>query len=113
MLKLVTRIGIASGESVGISKVAMCLEAGDADSCQQVESILRGIQAMGSLQREKQPDIAKLANAVTFARDSNKLKVVFQMDTQELIAMGKNMENKRKDFRKHRWNRKRDGDSDE
>tara|TARA_Y100000588_G_scaffold126259_1_gene138330 strand:- start:69 stop:1037 length:969 start_codon:yes stop_codon:yes gene_type:complete len=113
MLKMVTRLGIASGESVGISKVAIFLEASDADACQQVESILRGIQAMGSLQREKQPDIAKLANAVTFDRDSNKLKVVFQMDTQELIAIGKNMENQKKDFRKRRWDRKRGENPDE
>jgi len=106
MLKMASRSGFAVGESLGISKASMFLEAKDADSCQQIESIIRGILALGSLQRDKQPDVAKLTNAFIVERNDNLLKVSFRMDTQELIAIGDNMREQRKGS-KHRWHEKR------
>ena len=106
MLKMASSTGIAVGESLGIVKAAMFLEAVDADSCQQIESIVRGIMALGSLQRDKQPDLAKLSNAFNVERKENLLKVVFRMDTQDLIQIGENMEKQHRESR-HRWHEKK------
>ncbi|MBP8606200.1 MAG: hypothetical protein KBI46_10235 [Phycisphaerae bacterium] len=82
-------MAVVAGESSGIMKLQIRLDAASAEAAGQIETIVRGIMAFGLLQQDKNPKLAPLMNAVTLTRQDNRLELVFQYSSAELFEMAK------------------------
>ena len=98
LLKTISSMGMAIGEEGGLFMSAFGLSASTEESAAQVENLVRGMVALGSLSATEKPELAKLANAVKISRDGKFVAIQFEMESQEMIGL---METSSK--RKNKW----------
>ena len=98
LLKTISSMGMAIGEEGGLFMSAFGLSASTEESAAQVENLVRGMVALGSLSATERPELAKLANAVKISRDGKFVAIQFEMESQEMIGL---METSSK--RKNKW----------
>lgn len=70
-------------------KLQVNLKATNAEAAAPIEQLLRGFQAMGVLQAQKNPELAKLAQALNITRNNAELAVEFSYATEALFNMVK------------------------
>ena len=87
---------MAIGEEGGLFMSAFGLSASTEESAAQVENLVRGMVALGSLSATERPELAKLANAVKIS--GKFVAIQFEMESQEMIGL---METSSK--RKNKW----------
>jgi ribosomal protein S6 len=80
-------MGMAIGEEDGLFMSAFGLSASTEESATQVENLVRGMVALGSLSATEKPELAKLANAVKISRDGRFVAIQFEMESQEMISV--------------------------
>jgi len=87
LLKTISSMGMAIGEEDGLFMSAFGLSASTEESAEQVESLVKGMVALGSLSATENPELAKLANAVDISRDARFVAIRFEMESQEMISL--------------------------
>ena len=95
--KQVKRMGLSMGEVDGYMKGGLAVVTENAEVATQIEGFLRGILALGQLNKENNPGLATLAESVNINKaEGEVISIEMQMPTATLIEIGESMKHQKK-----------------
>ena len=94
--KQAKRLGLSIGEVDGFIKGGLAVVTESAEVATKVESFLRGVIAMGQLNRENNPQLATLADALNVkSSEKDVISVELKIPSATLIEVGESMKNQK------------------
>ncbi len=93
MLAHVEDIGLIMGETDDNLSVHGALTMSSPETAQQITQVIQGLLAFGQLHADKQPQIAKLAGAITVSCDNVLVDIHFQYPVDQLVEIMKKLKN--------------------
>ncbi|MBU0753862.1 MAG: hypothetical protein KJ645_01895 [Planctomycetes bacterium] len=86
VLKMADEVSMSIGEVEGDDFLDVTLSARDAKTAKQVNDILRGLVALGSLFGEEEPELAQLINMLDVEQDGKTVRIRAAIPAEELCG---------------------------
>lgn len=82
-------MAIVAGETSGLMKLQIRLDAATAEAAQQIETVVRGIMAFGLLRQDKNPQLGSLIGAIQLTRQDKRMELMLEYSSDKLFEMAK------------------------